>query len=138
MDRITRTLAMAAVLLLSACAAPSPLPSGVGQPVWAPRPPDFGERTAEETRKRPAVCSHVADSMKAAGFPREAAQAGLTYGRVVVQFTLRADGQIANVSVLESTDPIFARASVDIVSQYRCTGQGRDVEVRVPFTYTLR
>ena len=36
---------------------------------------------------------------------------------------------------MRSTHPIFARASIRVVSEYKCQGQGRDVLVQVPFSY---
>ena len=55
----------------------------------------------------------------------------------VVQFTLTASGELKDIRAIRSSNPIFARNSVRIVSEYKCQGQGRDVTVVVPFGYKL-
>jgi periplasmic protein TonB len=73
--------------------------------------------------------------MGEAGFPREASRLGLEEGDAVIQFTLGASGEVKNVRALRSSHEAFANAAIRIVSSYRCTGQGRDVNVQVPFTF---
>lgn len=83
------------------------------------------------------VCSNFATKMGEAGFPREAIRQGLDKGEVVIKFTLTPSGEIKNIRTVSATHPIFARNSVRIVSEYKCAGQGREVEVTVPFGYKL-
>jgi protein TonB len=70
-------------------------------------------------------------------FPREAIRAGIERGEATIQFTLTAAGEIKDIKALRSSHAIFARNSVRIVGQYKCTGQGRDVLVTVPFGYKM-
>lgn len=83
------------------------------------------------------VCSNYATKMGEAVFPREATRQGLEKGEARIQFTLSPSGEIKDVKVLSASNPIFARASMRIVSEYKCAGQGRDVIVQVPFGYKL-
>ena len=47
------------------------------------------------------------------------------------------NGGIKDVKVVSASNPIFARASLRIVAEYKCQGQGREVTVTVPFSYRL-
>ena len=70
-----------------------------------------------------------------AGFPREATRLGLEEGSAVIQFTLVASGDIRDIKAVSASHPIFAKASMRIVGEYKCKGAGRDVTVQVPFSY---
>ena len=70
-------------------------------------------------------------------YPREAQRQGIERGDATIQFTLSPTGEIKDVKALSATHQIFARASIRIVSEYKCKGQGRDVVVTVPFSYKL-
>jgi protein TonB len=70
-----------------------------------------------------------------AGFPREAQRAGLEEGSALIQFTLRASGEISDVKAVDASHAAFARGAMRIVGEYKCTGQGRDVVVQVPFKF---
>ena len=59
-------------------------------------------------------------------------------GEAVVQFTVDATGAVKDVRLVSASHPIFARASMRIVGDYRCQGQGHDVLVQVPFGYQLQ
>ena len=73
--------------------------------------------------------------MGEASFPRDALKAGIEKGDALIQFTLSAGGEVKDIKVLRATHPIFARASMKLVGEYKCQGQGRDVVVTVPFGY---
>ena len=45
--------------------------------------------------------------------------------------------EVKDIKAIRSTNQIFARNSIRIVSEYKCQGQGRDVTVTVPFAYKL-
>ena len=62
---------------------------------------------------------------------------GLERGEAVIQFTLTAAGEVKDIRASVRRNPIFARNSIRIVSEYKCQGQGRDVTVTVPFGYKL-
>jgi protein TonB len=83
------------------------------------------------------VCSNFSTVMGDAAFPKDAVRQGLDRGEATVLFTLSAAGEIKNVQVERASNPIFGRASARVVSDFKCQGQGRDVQVRVPFSYKL-
>jgi protein TonB len=109
--------------------APAPPPVVVA----APAPP----APAPATVSAGVVCSNYATVMGDVAFPKEAVRQGLERGEAVVQFTLTAGGEVKDIRAIRSTNPIFARNSVRIVSEYKCQGQGRDLVVTVPFGYKL-
>ncbi len=76
--------------------------------------------------------------MGGAAYPRRARRLGIERGEALVEFTLKADGRVTNVRTVSASHPVFGTASMQIVSQLRCKGQGRDVIVRVPFGYRLQ
>jgi len=75
--------------------------------------------------------------MRGVGFPRAAAAQDLREGFALVEFTLTIDGRVTDVRAVESSHPIFAASAESIVSRYQCRGIGREVQVRVPFRYSL-
>lgn len=122
--------AVAAPTISSTTAVPVP-------PVTEPKPQPPAEVVAPKPVKVSAAvaCSNYAKLMDEAGFPREALRRGLERGDALVQFTLGESGEVKDVKALQASHPIFAANSVRIVSEYRCTGQGREVMVQVPFSY---
>jgi protein TonB len=72
-----------------------------------------------------------------AAFPKDAIRQGLEKGDSTVVFTLTAAGEVKNVTVERASHAIFGRASVRVVNEFKCQGQGRDVQVRVPFSFKL-
>ena len=58
-------------------------------------------------------------------------------GDVLVEFTVTTSGQISDVTVVNSSNRIFNNAATNAVRQLHCIGQGRDVRVRVPFTFRM-
>jgi protein TonB len=83
------------------------------------------------------VCSNYTTVMGEASFPREASKAGLEKGEALIQFVVGANGEIKDVKALRASHQIFARASMRIVAEYKCQGQGKDVLVQVPFGFKL-
>jgi periplasmic protein TonB len=81
------------------------------------------------------ACSNYSTVMGDVAFPREAVRAGLERGDAVVQFTLTASGETKDIHAIRASNPIFGKASVRIVEQYKC--KGRDVTVQVPFGYKV-
>lgn len=101
-------------------------------PVPAPAAPP-----APAVASAAVVCSNFSAVMGEAGFPREALKQGLEKGDALIEFTLGANGVIRDVKVVRASHPVFARNSMRIVGEYRCAGQGQDVQVRVPFGYKV-
>ncbi|MBX3623860.1 MAG: TonB family protein [Rhizobacter sp.] len=61
------------------------------------------------------------------GFAREARRAQIDAGEVTVSFTIAANGEVKNPTVVKSTHRAFNRHSVEMVSQFKCIGQGQEV-----------
>lgn len=61
------------------------------------------------------------------GFAREARRAQIESGEVTVSFTIAANGEVKNPVVTKSTHRAFNRHSVEMVSQFKCIGQGQEV-----------
>jgi len=118
---------------------PTPPPAPV---VIAPAPPPVVAEAPAPPVAAPVsaavVCSNYATAMGEASFPRDAAKAGLEKGEALIQFTLSASGEVKDIKVLSATHPIFGRASMRIVGEYKCQGQGKDVVVKVPFGYKIQ
>jgi protein TonB len=109
---------------------PAPPPVAVAPPAPpAPAPPT--------TAAASVVCSNYATVMGDVAYPRDAQRAGIERGEATIQFTLSPTGEVKDVKALRSSHQIFARASIRIVSEYKCQGQGREVTVTVPFAYKL-
>jgi protein TonB len=109
--------------------APAPPPPVAA----APAPPPAAPTSVSAA----VACSNYTRVMGDAGFPREAARAGLEKGEVTVQFTLGPSGEIKDVKAIRSSHAIFARAAIKLVGEYKCQGQGQDVVVQVPFSYKV-
>ncbi|CAL94946.1 energy transducer TonB [Azoarcus olearius] len=101
-------------------AAPAPAPVPAAPPVV-----DIAVTCANHV----AVRSQVA-------YPPQAERLGLS-GDVVVDFTVAPDGSIKNVAVSRSSNSVFNAAATAAVAKLRCSGQGQDVRVRVPFAFRL-
>ena len=109
--------------------APAPPPVAAAPP--APPAP------APTTMSAGVVCSNYNSVMGDVAFPRDAQRQGIERGEATIQFTLSPNGEVKDIKALRSTNQIFARSSIRIVSAYKCQGQGREVTVTVPFAYKL-
>jgi protein TonB len=116
--------------------SPTPPPqtviTPVAPPVTAPAP-----APAPAVMSAAVVCPNFTTAMGDAAFPKEAVRQGLEKGEAMVLFTLAASGEIKNVTIERASHPIFGRAGVRVVNDLKCQGQGRDVQVRVPFSFKL-
>ena len=110
-------------------------PPPAAAPVAAPRVDVPAPARVTAAVSASVACSNYTKVMGEAGFPREALRKGLEKGDALVQFTLGENGEIKDVKALRSSHPVFASNSMRIVTEYKCSGQGRDVVVQVPFTY---
>ena len=108
-----------------------------------PPPPDIKPVPQAAVATGPAVvsagvvCSNYAKVMGDVAYPREALRQGIEKGEANIQFTVGPSGEIKDVRAISASHPIFARASVKIVGEYKCQGQGQDVVVRVPFGFKV-
>ena len=118
--------------------APAPAPaSPAPRPQPTPSPPAPSPTPAAPVTAGVA-CANYSSLMGDVAYPRDAMRQGIEQGEAVIQFTLTAGGEVTDVKALSASNPIFARNSIRIVSQYGCRGQGRDLLVTVPFGYRLQ
>ncbi len=112
----------------------APVAPRVPEPVAAPAPAPAAP-PAPVNVSAAVVCSNYTSVMGETAFPREALRIGLTQGEALIQFTLGASGEIKDVRAVRASHPAFEKASAAVVRQYKCQGQGRDVQVQVPFAF---
>nr|WP_174950203.1 energy transducer TonB [Burkholderia lata] len=113
-------------------AAPVPSAPAVQAPVVAPPAP-----AAKPVSHEVGVVCPNSDQMRASmQYPKEAQENNIT-GDVTIEFVVDADGNITNVRVAQSADPILDRAAYNTVKRFRCTAQGQPVRVQVPFSFNL-
>ena len=106
--------------------APAPPPVAVAAPAAPPAPIRVG-----------VVCPNVTTVLGDSGFPPEATRKGIEKGSAVMEWTVTPTGEIKDLRTLSSSNPIFAKNSVRLISSYKCVGQGRDVTVRQEFNYKV-
>lgn len=99
-------------------------------PAPAPAPAPAVQRAA-------VACSNYRQVMSSIQYPREALQQQIE-GEVVIEFTVTANGQVSDAVIRSSSNRIFNRVSMGVVSQLSCQGQGRDVRVQAPVSFKLR
>ena len=140
--------------------APKPVPRAVASPPKAVTPAPVPSPVAA----KPAVSAEVAAPMQAPApapsaipaepvsaalvcpnhlavrnqvqYPAKALRMGLT-GQADVEFIVTRNGEIRDIEVVRSSNPVFNAAAVAATAQLKCTGQGRDLRVRIPFTFRL-
>lgn len=84
-----------------------------------------------------AVACPNSDQVRArVPYPTQAERMGLS-GKVLVEFTVGADGSVRDVTAISSSNSIFTSTATRAVAEFRCNGQGRDVRVRVPFAFNF-
>jgi protein TonB len=98
------------------------------------RPPAPAPPVARTAR---VMCPNYVEVMQSITYPREALRDNLE-GAVVVEFTVTASGEVRDAVIRSSTDPVFNRASIAVVSRLNCVAQGQDVRVQAPISFSLR
>ncbi len=113
-------------------AAPVPSAPAVLAPVVAPRAP-----AAKPVSHEVGVVCPNSDQMRASmQYPKEAQENNIT-GDVTIEFVVDADGNVTNVRVSQSADPVLDRAAYNTVKRFKCMAQGQPVRVQVPFSFNL-
>ncbi len=102
----------------------------IAQVAPAPAPPAPAAPPAPKTARN--ACPNYATALGDQAYPRDAIREGLDSGSATVRFTVGADGQIRDVSVIQQSNRAFGRAAVSIVQTLKCVGQGRDVIYDLP------
>lgn len=114
----------APAITTSAEPVPEPLPAAPAMPVPAPI-------------VNAAVACPNSDQVRArVPYPVQAERIGLS-GKVLVEFTVGADGSVRNVTAISSSNALFTATATRAVAEFRCNGHGRDVRVRVPFAFNF-
>lgn len=119
--------ATAAPVIAVTSAEPVPAPP-VAPPPPLPAPPrvvDVG-----------VACANVAQVRQAVDYPDDALRLGVA-GKVMVQFTVGAAGELRNLRATSSPHRSLTRAALEAARQLRCTGQGGDADVVFPFEFRL-
>ncbi|HTN48234.1 MAG TPA: TonB family protein [Burkholderiaceae bacterium] len=88
-------------------------------------------------RSARVVCSNYMDVMQGIAYPREAIRDGLE-GEVVIEFTVSGAGQVKDVVIKSSSNRVFNRSSMAVVSELKCAGQGHDIRVQAPISFKIR
>jgi protein TonB len=117
-------------VIAAVTATPPPAPTVIA-PVQAAPVQQTGPLSAG------VVCPNHKTVMGEVAFPRDAIRQGIDRGEALIEFTVAPSGAIKDAHVVSASNPIFARNSLRIISEYRCQGRGQDVLVRVPFSYKL-
>jgi protein TonB len=88
-------------------------------------------------RSAQIACANYREVMSSIVYPREALKDGLE-GEVVIEFTVGGNGQIKDAVIKSSSNRVFNRASMAVVSQLQCQSGGQDIRVQAPISFKIR
>ena len=111
-------------------------PAGPQAPVIQ-KVPETAPAPAPAVRSARVVCPNYTDVMSSITYPREAIKENLE-GEVVIEFTVTANGQVKDTVIKSSSNRVFNRASMAVVSELKCQGQGQDIRAQAPISFKLR
>ena len=109
----------------TAVAPPVYAPPSPPAPVAAVAPPSVG-----------IACPNSQEIRTNIKYPVQARKDGLQ-GEVLIEMTIAANGEVKDVDVKSSSNRAFNSVAIAASRQFKCTGQGRDVRVQVPYSFTL-
>jgi len=115
-------------------APPAPQAVVIQKPV-EPAPPAPAPPPA--VRSAAVVCSNYREVMGSITYPREALLDNVE-GEVVIEFTVAANGQVRDPVIRSSSNRVFNRASLNVVSRLACQGQGQDVRAQAPISFKIK
>lgn len=104
--------------------------------VAPPEPPAPIVNSVPEPVNIAVACPNHLEVRRHVPYPSRALSLGLS-GEVLVEFVVGGSGEIKNVSIVQSTNAVFNRTAIEAVGRFKCTGQGREARVRVPFAFRL-
>lgn len=113
---------------------PAPPPEPPAPPAPPPAPP--APPPAPRLVSVGVTCPNHVSIRSSVPYPPAALQMNLS-GDVQVDFIVGDDGQIGNVRIVRSSNPVFNDVVVAAVRRFQCVGQGQPVRVTVPFKFTL-
>ena len=99
--------------------------------------PEAPAPVAPAVRSAQIACANYREVMQSIVYPKEALQNG-TEGDVVIEFTVAANGQIKDVVIKSSSNRVFNRSSMAVVSQLSCQSGGQDIRVQAPISFKIR
>jgi len=99
--------------------------------------PEAAPPPAPAVRSARVVCPNYTEVMSSIVYPREAIKENLQ-GEVVIEFTVTANGQVKDTVIKSSSNRVFNRASMAVVSELKCQGQGQDIRAQAPISFKLR
>jgi periplasmic protein TonB len=111
--------------------APTPAPAAAVAPAPAPAPAQPAIASVE------LACPNYAAVRDAVGYPSRARRQGLE-GTVTAEFNLSPSGAVEDLRIASATSDVFEGPVLEAMRQLRCMGQGRQVRVRVPFSFRLK
>jgi protein TonB len=104
----------------------------------APTPPAPPVAIAAPTVVVGIACPNSQKVRTEIQYPKEAIQKGIS-GEVLIEFTVDGrNGELRDMKILNSSNRVFDRVSLNAVKSFNCTAQGRDVRVQVPFVFNLK
>jgi protein TonB len=92
---------------------------------------------APSIRSAQVACANYREVMSSIVYPREALKDGLE-GEVVIEFTVGGNGQIKDAVIKSSSNRVFNRSSMAVVSQLQCQSGGQDIRVQAPINFKIR
>jgi protein TonB len=92
---------------------------------------------APAVRSAQIACANYREVMSSIVYPREALKDGIE-GEVVIEFTVGANGQIKDTVIKSSSNRVFNRSSMSVVSQLQCQSGGQDIRVQAPISFKIR
>jgi len=102
-----------------------------------PAPPVVAAEPARPATVSVAVaCPNHVEVRSKTPYPSQALRMGIS-GEVLMEFTLKPNGAITDITVVRSSQSIFNAVASNAVAQLVCTGQSESVKVRVPFVFKL-
>ena len=99
--------------------------------------PEAPAPVAPAVRSAQIACANYREVMQSIVYPREALQNG-TEGEVIIEFTVSATGQIKDAVIKSSSNRVFNRSSMSVVSQLSCQSGGQDIRVQAPISFKIR
>ena len=101
----------------------APPPAAFQQQSAAPAPaPAPGPAPVKSAK---VLCPNLVSIQQSTEYPVRAARAGINEGEATIKFVLKANGEIADVSV-SATPRVFAETASAMVQKLKCTATGQD------------
>jgi protein TonB len=115
-------------------AAPTPVITTSKAPT--PEPPPVAQ-AAPAPIAVSVACPNQASVRSKINYPAQAQRMGINSGDVIADFTLTTGGEIRDVVIVKSTNPVFNATVLEAIGKLQCASQGRDAKVRIPFAFRM-